>query len=152
MTQNPNQFIQSQEKGQVDLQFNVNSLSVQIDTSEAATLVAGQGVKLVDSAGGIPKVVKVALDTDQVQGIISYNRKKAGMVAFDTVEIVMAGTVIVMEAGAAIARGGKVMPVVAGSKVVTATIGKRTIGYALDKAAVDGDLIRVYLEQTSVTL
>jgi hypothetical protein len=51
-----------------------------------------------------------------------------------------------MEAGAAIACGAKVMPVVSGSKVITAAgATKSVVGVALDKAAADTNLIRVYI-------
>jgi hypothetical protein len=57
--------------------------------------------------------------------------------------------VMYMEASAAIARGAPVMPVVTGSKVATATVGKTVIGFAFDKASADGSLIRVYLKTFS---
>ena len=145
MTQNPNQFKQSVEKGQLDLHLNPNIIPCQIDTSETGTLVPGQKVKLIDSAGGVPKVVAITADTDEIFGVIPYIVKKSQFVAGDRVEIASEGSVIYLEASAAIARGAKVMPVITGQKVATATAGKTLVGYAFDKAAQDGDLIRVYL-------
>ena len=145
MTQIQNQFEQSTEKGKQDLFFNSNTLPCEIHSTETATLVPGQAVKLYDSAGGVPKVVKIAADTDKIFGIIPYIVKKSSFVAGDRLEVASESNVIVMEASAAIARGAQVMPVVAGSKVATATAGKTIMGFAYDKAADAGDLIRVYL-------
>lgn len=134
-------------QGQLDLTFNHQTIAAQIDVSSAGGLVPGQGVKLVDSLGGIPKVVEVAADTDDVFGIINYDMKKNVYNDYDKVELsFFRGNVMFMTASEAIARGAKVMLVVASKKVATATEGKRVIGFALDKAAADGDLIRVLID------
>lgn len=149
MTQVPNQFRQSVVKGQLDLRMNPNTIPCQIDSGEAGTLIPGQAVKIVDNAGGVPKVEAIAADTDKIFGVIAYNIKNASFVAGDAVEISADGNVIYMEASAAIARGAKLMAVVTGSKVATVTGGKIVLGFAFDKAAADGDLIRVYMENFS---
>lgn len=144
MALNQNQFAQSPVQGMVALRAPAKLISCQVDSSEAGSLVAGQFVKLVDSAGGLPKVIAVAANTDVSFGPIAYNIKNATYKAGDTVEVMVGfDDVMWMTASAAIARGALLMPVVAGSKVVTATTAKPIIGWALDKAAADGDLIRV---------
>lgn len=142
-----NQFGQSPVKGMLDLRFNTGIIACEIDTSETGELVAGQAVTIVDSAGGVPKVVAATADTDEVFGFIVYNIKNQKFVAGDAVEIaaLFSQNVMYMEASAAIARGAKTMIVVSGSKVATATAGKPISGYALDKAATSGDLIRVVI-------
>lgn len=148
--QNPNQFKQSAEKGLMDLRFNPTVISCQIDESVGATLLLpGQAVKVVDSAGGVPKVVPVTAPTDDVFGFLMYNIKDKAYKAGQAVEVVFSrgGSVMYMEAGAAIARNAKVMVQVAGEKVITAAgAGNVVVGRALDKAAGNGDLVRVVID------
>lgn len=145
----PNQFAQSTIVGMVDLPYSYNTKSVQIDVSETGRLLPGQAVKIVDSAGGIPKVVACSADTDQVFGFLNYNIKNAVFLAGMPAEISQDGNVMFLIAAAAIARGAQVV-----SKVVTAggvgpisgSGAENIVGYALDKASAAGDLIRVQLK------
>lgn len=144
MSQLQNQFGMTREQGELDLSAMNDIIACEIDTTSAGSLPPGQAVKIVDSAGGVPKVVECAADTDDVFGFIKYDMRKATFSALDRVEIATGvGSVMYMTASAAIARNAKVMIVVASDKVATATSGKTIVGRALDKAAADGDLIRV---------
>lgn len=150
MALNQNQFGMSVVKGQMDLRFNQNMISCEIDSSSAGGLIAGQPVKLVDSAGGIPKIVELAADTDEVFGFINYDLRRATFGAYDKVEVAaLRGNIMYMEAASAIARGAPVMCVLSGVKVDDLTSGKTCIGRALDKAANAGDLIRVVIDLPS---
>ena len=60
MTQLINAFEIGKEVGQLDMKFNSNVIQVRADSA----LVAGQAVKIVDAAGGIPNVTAVTADTD----------------------------------------------------------------------------------------
>lgn len=143
MTQLINQFEMGKEKGQLDLRFNANTFSCRADS----LLVPGQAVKLVDVAGGIPNVTAIAADTDQVFGFATKSTRKDAIAIGDVIEVSATANVMYMEAGAAIAPGDKVMPVVSGSKVIVASgATKSVIGIALDKAAADTNLIRVYIK------
>jgi len=143
MVQSINAFELGKEKGQLDLKMNSNILSCRTDSA----LLAGQAVKLVDAAGGIPNVTAVTADTDEVFGYSAYSIRKSSLVAGDIVEVALTGSVMFMIAGAAIAPNTKVMYFTASGKVITATgTGKIVSGRALDKAAADGDLIRVYIK------
>lgn len=145
--QNQNAFKQTTEQGVLDLRFNSSIVSCEIDSSSAGGLVPGQAVKMVDSLGGIPKVVECADDSDDVFGFISYNIKDSSFDAGMRVEVVYhRGGVMYMKASAAIARNGKVMIVVASKKVAPATSGNMIVGRAFDKASADGDLIRVLID------
>jgi hypothetical protein len=148
MALNISQFAMSTVQGAIDLTVGVRSvLSAQIGSGSAGGLVAGQAVKLVNSAGGIPDVVECAADTDDVFGFIAYSIKDQAFAALDKAEIAFGrGAVMYMTASAAIAPGDKVMIVVASKKVAIATSGKTIVGRALDKAAADGDLIRVMID------
>ena len=143
MTQLINQFELGKEKGQLDLRQNVNVLSCRTDS----VLVPGQPVKLVDVAGGVPNVTAVTADTDEVFGYVSKNFRKDATAIGDVVEIALGGCVMYMIAGAAVASGADLMYVTATGKVITATGATKIISaYALDRAAADGDLIRVYIK------
>lgn len=147
MSLNPNQFKQITIQGEVDLLVEQNVIQCQVDSSQATALVPGQAVTMVDSAGGVPKVIAASANTDDVFGFVNYVRKDATYPALSKVEISMfRGNVMYMTASAAIARNAKVMIVVASTKVATATSGKTIVGRALDKATADGDLIRVLID------
>lgn len=150
--QNPNQFAQRSVLGMLDLRFNPNTVAVQIDSSEAGVLYAGQAVKMVDSAGGVPKVVACTADSDQVLGFLNYNIKNVGYSAGDAAEISMNGNCQFLRATAAIARGARVVVnvlTIGGVTAVSGSGGERIVGWAYDKASNPGDLIRVMIETPS---
>lgn len=147
-----NQFAQSPIQGMLDLRFNVNTVSCEVDLSSAGDLVPGQAVKMVDSAGGTPKVVECAADSDDVFGFINYSIKDRVFNALDKVEIsALRGNVMYMTSSAAISRNAKVAIVVSGSLVVTASTGKTIVGRAYDKATASGQLIRVVIDLPGTT-
>lgn len=145
MTQTLNQLGQAAFQGLIDLLTAPNTVAVQVDVSQATPLVPGQAVKMVDSVGGVPKVVAVAADTDDVMGFVNYSWKQSAFAAGQAMEISLNHNVMYMTASGAIARGASVMVVVSGSKVATATTGKTVAGRAYDKAVANGDLIRVWV-------
>lgn len=148
---NLNTFGMSVIKGQTDLRSGQPTLSVQIDASEVGTLVPGTAVKMVDSVGGVPKVIAVAADTDDIFGFIAYDQKSSSFVAGARCEVVQGrGGFIYLEAGAAVARNAEVQYVVSGAKVITAVSTKRVVGKALDKATASGQIIRVAVDLPGV--
>lgn len=153
MSLQQNQFNQIPVQGQMDMRFNPTSIQCEVDVSSNGGLVPGQAVKMVDSAGGVPKVVEAALDSDEIFGFINYNIKDKQYDAYDAVGIslVNGGNVMYMTASAAIARNAVVGVVIASKKVKTSAGGSRDVGRALDKAAADGDLIRVIMLPKTTT-
>lgn len=149
MTQLQNQFQQSAEKGLLDLKMGLGTLSCQVDSTQATALVPGQAVKLVDSLGGVPKVIAVAADTDKIFGFVAFTFKDKTFPALSAVEISVEGNIMYLQSSAAVARGAKLMYVVAGKKVATATNGKSCVGFSLDKASVADQLIKVWLQPFS---
>lgn len=141
--QSPNQFSQSVQKGQIDLNNSNSPLPCQVDAAESGSLVPGQAVKLATTAGGVPKILAATVDTGKIFGYVAYNTKKSSFSALDHLEIVRGGGIIYLEASAAVVRGASVMNVITGEKVATATTGKAIAGMALDTASASGDLIRV---------
>lgn len=154
--QSQNQFAQTPTLGMIDLRFPYNSVSVLIDASQVGSLYAGSPVKMVDSSGGVPKVVGIAADTDEVLGFINYDVKTVAFTAGMPAEISMGGNVVYLYSTAAIARGSRVVPAIAitvgGVAPVTGSSAKRIVGWAYDKATAAGQLIRVMLETPSFLL
>jgi len=140
-----NSFNITPVKGQLTLDPNFNTLSCQIDLSETATLVAGQAVLIKDVVSGQIPVEEIAAITNAIFGFIPLNFKTNEYEAGDQVKVARTGAIMFMEASAAIARGASVEVVISGNKVATQSSGT-TIGIALDKAAADGDLIRVEIK------
>lgn len=153
MTLSPNQFRPSAIQGMLDLKFGGAVVSAQIDVSTAGGLVPGTAVKVVDSAGGVPKVVEIAADSDEVFGFIVYDQLHPTFDAYDPVEIALVngGACIFMTADAAIARNAVVCPVISGIEVKTSAGGGRDVGRAYDKASAALQLIRVLLLPKTTT-
>ena len=126
-----------------------SSFQCRVSTTESAALVAGQAVKLVDTAGADIIVTAVTAAGDSVFGFVPYGYTKEEYAAGDTIKISTQGNTMLLEASAAVARGASVEVVPTGAKVATASSGT-VVGVALDKAAADGDLIRVAI--TSIGL
>lgn len=146
---NQNQFALQPIQGELDLRFNAQTIAVAIDTSSVGGLLPGQPVKVVDSVGGVPKVVECAANSDDVFGFINYNIKNKLFNAGDAAEIsAFRGNVMYMTASGAIARNGKVAVAIslAAPTVVAATSGMMIVGRAFDKAVNVGDLIRVEID------
>lgn len=153
----PNQFAQTSVVGMLDLPYNVNTVSCMVDASETATLRAGDPVKVVDSAGGVPKVVAISAESDSIFGFINFDIKSVGFEAGDPCEVSCAGNVMFLPATGAIARMGQVTYdlVQAGRGGVQASAGNTgdtIVGYAYDKASASGDIIRVALKTPSFTV
>jgi len=141
--QNQNQFKPTQLLGQQDLTVNNNIITCRIYASSVATvLTAGQAMKLVDQAGGVP-VVDVAAITDLPFGVIVHNTRKDTYVAGDYVDVAAEGSYIYLETSAAIARDASVQNAVAGPLIATQTSTNSTLGIAVDKATAANQLIRI---------
>lgn len=147
-TLNMNQFALQTVQGQTDESVLGTVVTCQISGSETATLVPGQAVKLEDSATAIPSVLALAANTDKTFGFIARTLKDQSFSATtnNTVEIALNGTLMYMTAGAAIARGAKLEVVYTTNKVITNAGVNPVVGWAFDKAAADGDLIRVFIQ------
>lgn len=150
--QNPNQFSQSAYLGMIDMRFPYNSVSVLVDASQAVALSAGSAVKMVDSAGGVPKVVACAAASDEVLGFINFDIKSIAFAAGQPCEISMAGNVIYLYATEAVARGAQLVADLStngGVHAAAGNSGDTIVGWAYDKASAPGQLIRVFLKTPS---
>jgi hypothetical protein len=141
----PNQFQQSTYIGMPDLLINQDTIACQVDASQVTPLLSGQAVKVVDSAGGVPKVVACAADTDDVFGFINFNIKDRLYAAGARCEISQTGNVLWLQATTAVARGARVCldtNYVGGVQAITGSSAKRIVGYSYDKVSAAA-LVRV---------
>jgi len=150
-SQNINQFQITPTFGDLDLQGGGGSVfTAAADSSVVTALVAGQPVKIVDSAGGVPKVVALAANTDETLGFIKRNVKDQSYAAGELLELAGRDSVIWLVSNAAIARGAKLEVVYNANSgagaVITSAGTNPIIGRALDKATASGQLIRVLLD------
>lgn len=151
MSLNLNQFTQTPVVGMLDPACNPNPSVMQVRFNPGATstlrIQAGEGVVLSDlgasDVNGVPIVIQRATNATAIYGVKVYDTKKGEIEPGEVFSVAMEGSTIVMEASAAIVRGALVALVIASKgKVVTRTT-EEILGIALDKAAADGDLIRV---------
>lgn len=154
---NPNQFSQSPIVGMIDLRFDYDTVSAQIDVTQATPLYAGMAVKLVPttSPNSAPKVIGCSADSDQVFGFINFDIKTVQYVAGSLCEISLSGNVMYLYSTGAITQGSQVvLSLITGGGVAQATgsSGKRLVGFAYDGAAAAGVLIRVKLNTPSFAL
>lgn len=151
-TLSPNQFAQTPYLGQLDLQFDYDTVSVLIDVSQTTPLSAGAAVKMVDSGDGVPKVVGCSADSDNVLGFIKFDIKTVQYVAGVAAEISMAGNVQYLFATAPISRGTQVtLDLTTMGGVTAKTTGSNVVGWAYDKASSAGQLIRIFIQTPSYT-
>lgn len=143
---------QSPVVGQVDMPYNYNTFSAQIDSS-AGTAVYTQGtaMKIVaNTKGGIPRVIACNGNTDNVFGFANFNLKNVSYAVGQNLEVSTAGNVIWLYATGAITQGAQVCLDVSSPGAVQATGNSATVvGFALDGAAASGSLIRVHLKTPS---
>jgi hypothetical protein len=150
----PNQFALTPFLGTVDQRYNYNTKTVEMDATLVAPVYAGQAVKIVDSVGGVPKVIAVTADADDVFGFINYDVKSKLYAKGDMAEISQAGNVIYLYATGAIARGAQVTlnaALVGYVAQKVASSGDDIVGWALDKATAADQLIRVQLTNPTFT-
>lgn len=152
---NPNQFAISPYCGELDMQFNPDTISCQIDITQATALYAGAAVKVVDSAGGVPKVIGCAADSDEVFGFINYDAKSIQFIAGSMCEISQDLNVIYLFSTGAISRGAQVildLTTMGGVAQATGSSGSTIVGWAFDKFPTSGTLARIKVKTPSYSL
>lgn len=144
----PNQFSQSPYLGKLDLRFDYDTVSGQIDVSQATALYAGAAVKLVPttSPNSAPKFVGCAANSDEVYGFINFDIKTVQYVAGSVCEVSQAGNVMYLYSTGAIIQGKQVtldLTTMGGVAQAVGASGNNIVGWAYDGAAAAGALIRV---------
>lgn len=145
MALNSNQFKFQVVKGFVDASTPNRLLPAKIASSQSATVVAGQLVKIKDEASKLLPLVASTGETDRHAGLLVITTHRNEYKANDVVEFAPlgSGAIVVCEAGGAIGNGA---PVYYGASAKVASTGTIAIGHAFDKAGASGDLIRVCLD------
>lgn len=149
MTEMLNQFAIANKKGIIKNGDHGQKYEVMASVS-SGVLVAGTVVKLKDGTTDIPQVEVVAATTDVPFGVVPYGAINNEIGDKEVFTVASDYSIITMEANGAISRGAKVMAVISGAKVATATDGNYAIGIALDKATSAGDIIRVLLKPEEI--
>lgn len=147
-TLSQNQFAQGPVVGMVDMPYNYDTFSAQIDVSAStAVYTQGQAVKIVaNTVGGVPRVIACNGITDNVFGFINYNIKNVNYGVGQMCEVSTSGNVMWLYATAAITQGARVCLDITSPGAVQPTGATATVvGYAIDGAAASGQLIRVRL-------
>jgi hypothetical protein len=107
---------------------------------------------MVDSAGGLPKVVPCSANSDEQKGFVNFDVKTVAFTAGSPAEISQDGNVMWLIATAAIARGAQVQLDISSPGCVapvSASSGADIVGWAYDKATVAGQYIRVFIQTPS---
>lgn len=139
-----NQFAPTSEiKGRLDLQANLDSYAGLVDSTQATALKPGDPVAIVSTSKKLPHFVKATVGA-VVMGFVKWTAKKAEYAAGDMVEVSYANDVMYMEANAATNAGAAVnIADLTNVRVAAAGAGKSIIGYSMESASAQGDLIRV---------
>lgn len=152
MSVNLNDFSISPAVGDVDLAHSTGEsiISVRFGYEETAgDIEAGEGVILSDLGAndtpGAPIVAIRASEIVPIYGVKIRNTKKAKVEGGEVFEIAKKGAVVRFKAAAAIARGAAVTLTLATPGQVKAVSTKTPLGITLDKAAAEGDIVRVEL-------
>jgi hypothetical protein len=142
-----NQFGQSNVPGVLDLQSRGGSIfTCQVSSSQATPLVPGQAVKLDTSSNdGVPKVLGLTANTDATFGFVVFTVKDQTFPAYSNVEIASLGTVMYMNAGAAITRGAPVEVQYTTNDVITNAGTNEVVGIAYDGASGVDKLCRILI-------
>ncbi len=147
---NSNQFKKGKELGSLDLTVGgiSTAFTVRLDPKATGEVTAGTPMKFVDGGAddtnGVP-LVGVCEAADIAIGARIFSLKSGVTKAGEILQVSFKGSVQLMEAGEAIARGDEVSFDAANPGKVVAISGAR-FGTALDKAAEDGDFIRVIID------
>lgn len=139
-----NQFAPTSEiKGRLDLQANLDSYAGVVDSTQSAALKPGDPVTIVTTSTKLPHFVKATVGT-VVMGFVKWTAKKAQYAAGDAIEVSYANDVMYMEANGSVNAGVAVnIADLTNVRVAAAGAGKSIIGYSMESASAQGDLIRV---------
>lgn len=137
LSQELNQFAQTDVRGRVDLKgMGNNVISAVINSEVAEDVYSGDAVEILATSKGLPEV-KPLTSSGNVFGFVRYNAKRVKLGAGDRVELAIDGAVMVMAASATINAGAEVAYDYATGLIETATSGDKVIGIAIDAIAAD---------------
>lgn len=158
-TQSLNQFKQAPVVGRLDLSVNPNPSTMVVRYNPGATstlyFVPGEGVILKDlstsDVGGVPVVDKRSGNNVGIFGTVIAATKTAKFYPGDTFEVALEGSVMYMNANAAINRGATVALVVATPGNVVTKTTEDELGQCLDHASEANKLVRIRIKPVTVS-
>lgn len=154
LVQNQNQTFQTPMLGMVTMDPQPDTVPAQIYGSSTAIIVAGVAVKLVTTQAGPNIIVDATTSASDgpIFGVIPYNARKNSYAAFDSVEVVGRGGILMLKTSAAVQRGRAVSctnPLVATNDPTVAsdfTVNNYILGTSLGYAAAANALIKVQVQ------
>lgn len=144
-----NQFKLTNQLGEA-MNVNPSTISVRISNDFAGTaalgtaIQAGYGLKFVASETGDLPVMTEAASADQVDAVVLFNAKNASYEAKDVVEVALVGSIVTMQANSAMNRRQLVSWNNVSHKIQATSTNY--LGYTLDIASADGDIVRVLVQ------
>lgn len=147
-----NQFAPNRIRGEyLDWGLNAQVMEVEIDSTQATALYAGDPVSIVTTSTGKIKVVAATAST-RVYGYILYNPKHETYKAGDIVSILCDGGCIMEATTEAINAGAVVYMKPATGEITTTSSSNIKMGIALQKssASTNGSLIAVEVIRAAI--
>lgn len=137
LSQEINQFAQTDVRGRVDLMgMGNNVISAVINSEVAADVYSGDAVEILATSKGLPEV-KPLTSSGNVFGFVRYNAKRVKLGAGDRVELAIDGAVMVMAASEAIDAGKEIAYDYSTGLIAPAGSGDVVVGIAIDAIAAD---------------
>ena len=137
LSQEINQFAQTDVRGRVDLMgMGNNVISAIINSEVSADVYSGDAVEILATSKGLPEV-KPLTSSGKVFGFVRYNAKKVKLGAGDRVELAIDGAVMVMAASEAIDAGEEIAYDYSTGLIAPAGSGNVVVGIAIDAIAAD---------------
>jgi hypothetical protein len=148
MALNQNQFSISTTKGTLDTGIGAAySMSAEFyDASPSATIAPGEAVLLAATTNGtLTKVKKGSAVSDAFFGVVLTNPLKDSFAVGDVLEVAVIGTVVMLEASAAITCGDKLQYDPATGKVALRAGSGVRMAVAMEDASGDGVIFRAMI-------
>lgn len=137
LSQEINQFAQTDVRGRVDLMgMGNNVISAVINSEVSADVYSGDAVEILATSKGLPEI-KPLTSSGKVFGFVRYNAKKVKLGAGDRVELAIDGAVMVMAASEAIDAGEEIAYDYSTGLIAPAGSGNVVVGIAIDAIAAD---------------
>lgn len=147
MALNQNQFAMSTLKGTMDSAGSSAPLTCEFYSATSTdTVSAGEFVVIASTAAvNVTKVAKGSAVTDAFFGVVLTNPLADSFGVTKKLEVALSGTIVMVEASAAITAGAQLQYDPATAKVATKSTGTK-VGIALENAVGSGSLIRALIQ------
>jgi hypothetical protein len=150
MALNQNQFGMTTTKGTL---ISGKSMTVEFYSATATdTITPGEFVKLVSTTTGLVTKASVgSAATDAYFGVVLSNPLKEAYAVGEKMEIAMMGSLVILEASAAITAGASLQYAYDTKKAATHTASNTVVGIAMENAAADASLFRALVFRAAIS-